>query len=90
MNTKETIEEIIEDTNETAYIKPEDWAGNHNVFSRLIIIVFMGILIYSFVLPLDIKYVEISSWLAFGVFILISVGINSLRTIGDIIIKIKK
>ena len=103
MSIKEDIKEKIDDkieegtekfldklTNNTAYVKADDWLGEHNFFSRLTIVVFLGILIYAFVTPLDLGYVEIAAWLAFGTFVIISVGINSIKTIGDVLIKIKE
>jgi len=69
--------------------KANDSFGEHNIMSRLAMFAFIFVFIYSFVKPLAIDYATISSWLVFGAFLTVSVGINSLKVIGSIITKIK-
>jgi hypothetical protein len=84
----EEDEKIIEKL-EKAIPSANDWFGHHNIFSRLIMLVFMGVFIYAFVAPLPFVYAEIAAWLLFCVFMLISIGINSLKIVANLITKIK-
>jgi len=98
MDTKEFIKEKTEELTDktinklvdgTAVPKTDDWFGRHNFMSRLIMLVFIGIFIYAFIAPLPLPYAEMTAYLLMGVFALISVGINSIKTVGDVIIKIR-
>ena len=81
--------EDITDKLEEVVPKANDWFADHNVSSRLIILVFLAIFVYSFVAPLPFVYAELSAWLLFIVFTLISVGINSLKIVSELILKLK-
>ena len=98
-NTKEALKKDVESLKEEfvdaieekpAYIKAQDWMGEHNVFSRIIILAVVFVFIYAFVVPLDSVYAEIAAWLLGAIFVIISVGINSIKTIGEVITKIRK
>lgn len=82
------IKNIVQ-SNDDLYLKASDWFGKHNFFSRLLILSFIIILFYSYYKQLPIPYVDTAAWLTFSAFIIISVGINSLKLIGDFILKIK-
>lgn len=99
MDTKEFLDEKATDfkdkvlnaaTDKPVAQKAKDWLGDHNVFSRLIILVIIGVFIYAFMVPLAPSYIEVLAWLLFSIFALITLGINSIKVIGDIIVKIKK
>ncbi len=74
---------------ESVVLKADDWISKHNFISRLMTLVVIGLLIYAFVIPLAPEYVKIISYMFAGMFILISVGINSLKLVLKTIEKIK-
>lgn len=85
---KNTEEKIKTDLGTTAYVKASDWLGKHNFFSRIIIVAVIVVLIYAFVTG-NIALAEIAAWLIITIFVIISVGINSLKIVLDAIIKLK-
>ena len=67
----------------------DDIISKHNIITRITMTVFWFVLIWSFVHPLPVGYAEVAAWLTFGAFVLLSVGINSLKLVTDFIGKIK-
>jgi len=65
--------------------KPVDILDKHRVFTRLIVLVIIGIFVYAFVIPLGIGYVQIITYALIAALIIITFGINSLDKISDII-----
>lgn len=97
--TKEGIKEDAADVKEevldtiqekSAFIKAEDWFGEHNIFSRLIILAVIWAFGFTLYTGMDIAYFEFAGWILVLIFVIISVGINSIKTIGDVITKIRK
>lgn len=83
------VEEVVKtEVRNTAYVKASDWLGKHNFFSRAIIVAVIAVLIYSFVTG-NVALAEIAGWLVIAIFVLVSVGINSLKIVLDAIVKIK-
>lgn len=64
---------------------PEDWIGQHNIGSRLMVISVIAAFLYTFFLPLPVGYAEIISYVVMFVFLIITFGINSLKHLVSIV-----
>lgn len=99
---EEKMEDCIEKCNEAkkkAEAKPkisetngmaEDWINKHNVITRIIALVVVGVFIYAFMVPLPLGYVETVSYLLLFIMLIITFGLNSLKVIGNLIDKWKR
>lgn len=83
---EDKIEEMAND--KSVYQKADDWFGEHNVFSRLIILSAIFVLVYAFIAG-NVALAEIAALLIIGIFVLVSVGINSLKIVAEVIVKIR-
>jgi len=78
------------DTNKSESGLPDDLFGKHNVMTRLIGLVIVGIFVYAFIIPLPIEYAQLSGYLLMGALLVLTFGLNSLKVIGSLIEKWKK
>jgi len=69
---------------------PDDLISKHNIITRLIVFVIIGIFIYSFITPLPIGYAEIITYALIFALLIITFGLNSLKVIGNLIDKWKR
>ncbi len=78
--------------NKPAFYKVNDWYANHNVGTRMSMFVFLGVYVYlalTAVTPVAVGLVTTASYLAFGSFLIVTLGDNAISKVGDIILRLK-
>ena len=69
--------------------KHVDFIDRHRILSRLIVVSIIAVFIYSFMLPLDIRYAELTIYSTVAVLMVLTFGINVLDKIIEIVEALK-